>query len=300
MRDLDRYVSIRERDIDLVVCLAAASVGNFWRLFRDSDEAPRTQHSVSDVLGEIDIVLAWEDHTVHVENKIDAQFQPEQAARYQKRGELSASVTTVLLAPQKYIDAHPTDRDRFDAVVSYEDLRVVLLGEGSGLATEMALVVQHAIEQHRRGRVAIESEGRTQFFNDFAERASEVGLPFVNTGPRGPRAGFFYVHRWEEVSGLVVELVAKFDHGAFDIQIAGAGHLMEKLIEVWGEEEITIRSTAVGTLIISQSTARLDPDLPMYEQQDALGAVLRDGTALLEWWQERGRSEFAALLLTAE
>ena len=165
-RDLDRYSSIRERDIDLVVCASAAAIPGVWKLFREELEPPRTEHSVSDRTGEIDIVLKWSSHTVHVENKIAAAFQPTQAERYRNRAiDAAEPTTTVLLAPALYLDSHPEQAEMFHKAVSYESLAEALVRSGSPLAAELRVTVVHAIAQHRRGPISILADGRTAFFN---------------------------------------------------------------------------------------------------------------------------------------
>ena len=56
-----KYSPTPERDVDLVVCLGVDAIPAVWRLFADQDEPPTARRSVSDAMGEIDIVLTWSD-----------------------------------------------------------------------------------------------------------------------------------------------------------------------------------------------------------------------------------------------
>ena len=147
--DFDQYGSVRERDVDLIVCVVAASLLGVWDLVGTALEPPRSCHSLAVPDGEVDVVLSWPEHAVHVENKIAATFQWTQPERYRSRAlNTEQQTSTVLLALMAYLEAHAVEAEQFHRAVPYEELVEQLEAESSPVAAELALVVRHAIEQH--------------------------------------------------------------------------------------------------------------------------------------------------------
>lgn len=290
-QDVLRYASIRERDIDLIVCLAAASIPAVWQLFLETEAPPQTQHSVSTPTGEIDILLRWPTLELHVENKIDAEFQPSQPERYRVRADAAETPTEVLLlAPERYIEAHAAHLAWFDRSVTYEALEQALREVASPLTHELAEVVRYGIDQHRRGRTAEVSAERTEFFQAFAERCRASGLPFTQTENRGPKSAFFYAHNWDHAGTHRVEIVAKFgQHRTVGIQVSEAAHIEQQIVPLLEHERITARSTDAGTLILESAAPFVDPDAPAVDQTEAVTEFLGVASALVSWWQDRGR-----------
>lgn len=80
----------------------------------DFDSLLNIEHSLSDHLGESDLVLRYRSKSsefvgILIEDKIGAGFQPDQAERYMKRGEIGKSklwerFITCLVAPERYIN----------------------------------------------------------------------------------------------------------------------------------------------------------------------------------------------------
>ena len=140
---------------------------------------------------------AQQPHVVEIENKIDAEFQPGQIESYRVRARASeesgdvSSARTLLLAPHAYLSAAGASADLFHSAVSYEDVWDCLRDD-SPWGRETALLVEHAIQQHRRGgRQAVTDDVRTAFFAEFAKRAEARGLPHVPPIARSAGAGFF-------------------------------------------------------------------------------------------------------------
>src|SRR2546430_9780849 len=157
------FSAISERDIDLLVLEALATCDGFarWFLARvgfDTDaRLVRVAHSVGTASGETDIELTIEMHrAVHrilVENKLDAAFQPRQPERYAERAAayirdgLCAGVTTVLLAPQEYLNGC-REHVSFDHYVPLEDVRdeIRVHEPGSPRSTYKQILLDKALD----------------------------------------------------------------------------------------------------------------------------------------------------------
>jgi hypothetical protein len=76
-----------------------------------------------------------------VEDKIDAQFQPDQLARYRERGEAGRRISkwaqyqVVLCAPQSFIERQVISKE-FDAVLAFEDIADFIRQEQRSLRGE--------------------------------------------------------------------------------------------------------------------------------------------------------------------
>ncbi len=98
--------------------------------------------SLSDRDGESDLVVVFEkaDKTrfaLLIEDKIDAQFQPDQLARYRQRGDSGIErgfwkeFEVALFAPRSYLDRHLIVQD-FDIAFAYEDIASAICTTLSG------------------------------------------------------------------------------------------------------------------------------------------------------------------------
>jgi hypothetical protein len=127
-----------ERDIDMLLAeefsVSPAFAAWFLTNTRFSGVAARVLDvyvSKSDSTGESDLVIVFEEvngnsrFALLIEDKIDAPLQPEQAARYQQRGQAESlrgdygAYETILCSPKSY-PADQLKTELFDRFVSYE------------------------------------------------------------------------------------------------------------------------------------------------------------------------------------
>lgn len=138
-----------ERDIDLVLAEEFAVSLNFssWFLGHTKKFSSRLSKVVdvyvsrTDLTGESDLVVVFESESgesrfaLHIEDKIDAPFQPDQAARYRRRAanELArgdySDYESILCSPQSYWNVHKEDANLFDTFVSYEEIAKFLISD---------------------------------------------------------------------------------------------------------------------------------------------------------------------------
>jgi len=315
--ELDTYSAIYERDVDIMMVMALRSSSAVRELICGSVAVPANplvsvRHSLTTPDGrEADIELrtgeAQQPHVVEIENKIDAEFQPGQIESYRVRARASeesgdvSSARTLLLAPQAYLSAAGASADLFHSAVSYEDVRDCLRDD-SPWGREAALLVEHAIQQHRRGgRQAVTDDVRTAFFAEFAKRAEARGLPHVPLVARSAGAGFFQYPReatliqpkgWGPSGSRGAWLVAKFEVGRADIDLIGILDLVadhDSLIAALEQEPfvVDVRSITVGLEFHATS---LDPDAPIEDQLSAVDHLIECLVDAKTWWESRGRA----------
>ena len=114
-------------------------------------------------------------NAILIENKIDADAQPEQADRYKKHGELGtnkgdwSTFITCIIAPQKYLNSKG-DADLYDFQISYEKLIDIfdrLEAIDHQRRNYRKNLLKLAIEQQRRGYAAKIDELVTEFWQSY-------------------------------------------------------------------------------------------------------------------------------------
>ena len=238
---------LRERDIDLLVCSELHSGGGpLHRLLvggwnRGIARFERAWVSYSESDGETDIVVLFESDSggllLLIENKIDAEYQPEQPEqpeRYRARAErwkasvgAGLEVETVLLAPEAYFENEGSDI--FDRQLGYEVVVEVLVESLDQRSQFLGDTLRNGIEVHRRGYVAVPDEVRTKVWNAFWKNCMEETplLHMVNPGHKPAKAGFIEFRDAEGLAAPEVRrrarIVYKYkrSHCEVDLQFSG-------------------------------------------------------------------------------
>lgn len=148
---------IWESDVDLVLVLDALVVGPISRkLFAAAGLSPPSQvqpaRSVSRADGrETDVRLTGDTGVLLIEDKIDADFQPEQPLSYRQEADRltadGAETRAVLVSPGRHRSRlAAVGADLFHAVVTIEELLATLDGDGD-LTRACRAVLSRALEQ---------------------------------------------------------------------------------------------------------------------------------------------------------
>jgi hypothetical protein len=198
--------AIYERDIDLLLIEEFVSNGDFISYFLKNTSVPKpldgaaisAYRSVVDTeTGETDILLEFESDqgliNVFIENKIDANFQPQQIERYQKRKEKSNNESYIaLVAPKEYIKGS----EAFDFVVEYEYIKEFFdQNDRRGKYKHHILAI--AIDKLRRGYSAVNHPQTLDFYQFYYEKT----LKFSNVQMDEPLVkpkGSTWVRLWSQ------------------------------------------------------------------------------------------------------
>lgn len=199
---------LRERDVDLLICSELHSAGALRNLFLAgwNGEAPifgGAWVSHHDPDGESDIVVEFKGApgslVLLIENKIGAEFQPDQPERYRDRAlrwqGLLPSVTlveTVLLAPEEYFENEGSEL--FDRQISYEDVIAALAESDDSRTQFLAETLKNGVESHRRNYSPLPNEVTTSVWAAIWECANAEApqLRMRKPGSKPARAGFIY------------------------------------------------------------------------------------------------------------
>lgn len=237
-KELDTYPAIYEQDVDLVIVIALRASKSVRSLFcnaaRIDDRRFVAAHQSVSTLGgreaDIEVHLGDPDrpNVLQIEDKIGARFTSGQPEAYGERVERIAAsnefsdVRSLLCAPSGYLANAVSECDHFDGTVSHEDLRDALIDEGCW-GRELALIVQHAIQQHRRsGSAAPTDTHLTAQLRAFAAHAADVGIPVPKIGNRAGDTQIWVekgVLRTPENIDVFIRLVP--DAGVVDLELYG-------------------------------------------------------------------------------
>src|SRR5690606_33456726 len=172
-----------------------------------------------------------------IENKIDAQAQPNQGADYRVRGEAGtgredwSEFRTCLTAPRQYVKAS-TDWTHFDEVVTYEEILAFFASRKSRderYAWKTRLVAS-AIEKKKSGYTPVISEEATAFVAHYYQHAMAwPRLQMVEPKPRP--AGNTWISFRPEVlpRGAVIE--HQLPAGQVKLMFYGAADRLDTLRE---------------------------------------------------------------------
>lgn len=204
-----------ERDIDLMLVEELHASGDFvkWMAARAglSGQAAAwdVKHSKRRTRSrrEIDIFLEIDEPNgrraaLLIENKLDATEQPDQAESYREEldalAEGYASAGMVIICPDAYAGQHVGFTAKFDAIISYEDIRDYFLEVAEEVGSEVVLryrfraeIFDQAINKHRRGYTAIPDKVVGDFNARYVALLAEVA-PEIRPGnsmkkPANPR-----------------------------------------------------------------------------------------------------------------
>lgn len=226
---------LRERDVDLLICAELHVAG----VLRDRFASLCTNDSVTfrgawvshaDLNGESDLVVAFEtgrtQHVLLVENKIAADFQPDQPERYAERAarwrqEISGHVWTVLICPRDY--RVRADCDLFDATLTYEDLIEALRTARDPRSAFLAQALADGIASCRQGYVLVPDETVTHIWTTIWDMASAEypALQMEKPSAKPSRSGWIYFRRPSDFSESDVKrsvIVYKASRGQVDLQ----------------------------------------------------------------------------------
>ena len=304
--ELPSFPGICERDIDLLLLeeLWATPAFGAWLIDRCAADGEVLQRvtevkkSVTQSSGESDLELTWQrnDGTfakLLIENKVDAGFQRDQAARYHQRSQdyvangICVSVWTVVLAPAAYFQA---DRGSygFDAAVTYQELQEWYRSAALGKRAEYKVgMLDAAIRKATLGYNPIPDDAVSQFWRAYWDlslsEAPELGMAQPDMKP----AGSTWIYFAPDGLPSNVWLIHKLPRGSVELTIGGAGYRLGKsrmMLQAVLELGMTI-DRAGKSISVRLNVPALNIAQDMNEQRDAAIAGMAAAKRLLSWAQ---------------
>jgi hypothetical protein len=300
---------LRERDIDLLICSELHFPESpLHRLFLGGWKGGVAEFAGAWVSvsypgsdGETDILVSYESGpkslVLLIEDKIDAEYQPDQPERYQTRAELwrkemppGSDVETILLAPEDYFETQGSEI--FDRQVSYEEV-VEVLAESTDVRTGfLARALQEGRRSLTQSYVGLHSDSTTAVWDAIWEMANSATpqLRMKSPGSKPARAGFIYFTSAEGVSssetGRRAHIVYKPAHGNADLQFANMREeaLRNSVGHVLGADMIVEQAAKAASIRIKVPV--VDFGRAPEEQGDAIGQGLLASERLRQFFIE--------------
>lgn len=307
-----------ERDLDLLLLEELATNVGFraWFIRRVAptlDASGRllaAKRGVTESNGESDLEIAWQlpdGSSAHllIENKIDANLQANQAARYRERAQTylrrgaCSWARTVIVAPLRYFGEGESTRG-FDARVTYEQIsdRLREAGQLGARGAYKLYLLSEAIQKSARGYQPVADAPVTDFWRSYWRLASQVAPELEMKEPiaKPARAGFISFRPPALPRG--VEICHKLPHGNVDLQFGGWGSRVREFgrsVEFALDPDMTVvaanKSASVRLRVPVVSTLQ-----DFAAQQGAVERGLGAARRLLEWFR-RHEDLLAALAM---
>lgn len=309
-----------ERDVDLLLLEELYANPDFreWfiprccGLIAGSAELVEVKRSVTQSSGESDLELTCRqpDGTLAkllIENKVDAAFQREQAARYTQRARAyvanghCACVRTVLIAPRDYFGAK-RDSHGFDGALTYEEIQDWFLRSALGArGLYKAVILKAAINKATLGYNPIADDVVSRFWYAYWEIsiAQAPELAMNRPGSKPARSTWIYF----APSGLPpnARLVHKLGHGVIELTLGGAGERLGELRSAL--RDILTRDMVVERTGKSSSIRLKVPEVNASQDIDAQRAAVSaglDAARQLLAWAQRHRELLATTVTSME
>ena len=325
MNHIPTLTHATERDIDLLVIeelITSASFGA-WFLQQMGDDAHNfggatVFHSLRRMSNrrEIDITVemtAGDARYLYlIENKLDAQEQPDQAISYREEAEERrdnySKVTCVLLCPEGYPALHPSFATQFDKVLNYEAIReyfknrsVQEQGEVSLRCAYRAQLMTQAINKQRRGYEQVVHPAKHAFSKCYNELLNELA-PGLMPGPSmlresaaGSRTMIFAPESLPNWSFLPqTRIVHQLRKGNANINFYGWGEHFDQLQGIITDDiagtslrlvrGVNRRANGRAGLMIAVDTPKVDLLGEFDSQEEAIREGIKATHQLREWF----------------
>ncbi|MDO8749833.1 MAG: hypothetical protein Q7K03_01630 [Dehalococcoidia bacterium] len=295
-----------ERDIDLLLLEEFLSSHEFRHWFiaqilgteYDIRGFVNAQRSVTESSGESDLEVGVVDGAgsvirLLIENKVNANLQPQQAERYRERGELytvrheCAIYRTVIVAPKRYFGLDNSTKG-FDSRVTYEAV-LEWFQEATVLEERRKYkiaLLKSAIDKGNVGYQILEDAPVTDFFRQYWELARELAPELAMKEPSSKPSRSDWVYFRPVVLPGNVEICHKMYKGWMDLQFAGKGdHVNEMYHALRAYLEPGMRVTRAGKSgVVRLMVPRLNRSMPFMDQKTDVCSAVGAAQSLFQWF----------------
>ncbi|QDU72628.1 PD-(D/E)XK nuclease family protein [Mucisphaera calidilacus] len=304
-----RVSGVCERDIDLLLLEELAASQDFLQWFvqrttrlHGTCELLRIGRSITQSNGESDLELLLrfehgDKHKILIENKVDASFQKDQAARYAERSanyldrDELRTCTTVLIAPDDYLAG--CSETEFDETLSYESIVDWLENNDPSLRTAYKVyLLKTAIEKAHVGYNMIEDQSVTKFWKGYWQVASRVTPELEMPHPGGKPATSSFIHFRPLNRPAGTHIIHKCCSGAIDLQLNGLGRRVGEVasrLEPCLEEGMQVVRTQKSAAVRIQQEI-IDFAKPFDQSAQAAERGMRAAVHLLYWAREHNEA----------
>ncbi|MGQ7890618.1 hypothetical protein [Paenibacillus sp. WC2504] len=297
------HYSTRELHVDLLFLEEFYSSENFRNWFLKNTylnpalikHLLRIEHSVIELERESDIIVTFHgDHgevRFLIENKINAQFQQNQASDYKKRAigyiqrNECAECITILFAPEAYINKAKHSH-HFDNYISYENIIEFFLSEKQ-MGERAHYKIEVLLRATTKALIATGDPIISKFWEEFWKDISlnVKDLIMDHPGPKPSASTFIF---FKNKLPKRVQLVYKFVHGMVDIQMEGIGDFSQEVSNFYSNyllPKMRIERKGKST-VIRILVPKVDPYLDYETNRIAVQEAQETAVFLYNWFNE--------------
>lgn len=305
--------NVLERDVDLLLLEEVQCNPRFAEWLRDRSSIPDDYeligawNSLATTDGESDLVVVYnegvrarqrpDDEPFHlalmIENKIGAEFQPDQADRYRIRGEAGMTAsqwsqyTTALLAPERYIKSM-TGEHVFDVTITYEEIAQELASYGDARSDWRSEILRQAArDRMAHSRPIIPDQDVTYLMSRLHEMAAakQINLELPSTRTWNMASASWYTFPKQGApAGISLDHRASEGIVCLNVKRTKSEDITKVVANILPEGAM-IEQRGMATIIFFHVES-LDLTRGAEEQFDAYWSALRRAVELRDWAME--------------
>jgi hypothetical protein len=236
--------TVLERDIDLLVIEEFFCSEEFQNFFLENTIGKKlkflfAKHSVTNAIGESDIeadFIDFENKIIRflIENKINAQLQPNQIERYHQRGKIEKEsgkvfdFKVVLICPKDYIKCL---NKKPDFTLTYEDILDWFNSKNDIRSKYKADIIKISLEKSIKNPL-IKNDIITNFWNQYYELIMKIAPELQMKKPTDKGSKSFWVYL--KPAGLPINssIVNKLEKGHIDLEIKNKASEIRSLRQI--------------------------------------------------------------------
>ncbi len=252
--ELYEFGYLRERDVDTFLMYSFALDNDFLRLFTDKLDWNLSSPKITSIelsktdpsLGESDVTVVFssdnQNYALLIEDKIDAEAQPNQCERYYQRGDLGVNrkeydaFAVFIVAPKRYLDTDD-ETSEYENKISFEEIEAYLENRESIFDKLRLTEIQQLIAAPNKSYVSIPDESATALWLDYIDyvRTNHPELDLCVTVKHKPKGGSWIEYR-TPFDGSKVKIIHKAERGCLDLQFSGLANRQEELAAILSKQ----------------------------------------------------------------
>ena len=288
------FGAVPERDIDVFHTYSFALDEDYLRLFTDkldweiSDPIITSiEISKSDIaLGESDVTVCFasegKKYGILIEDKINAEAQPDQCARYYLRGDESVKngdydiYAVFICAPEDYLK-HNQEAAAYKNQISFQEIEEYLTGRDDEFSKLRLMEIKHILYNPKSRYFGIPDENATSLWLGYIDFVHEhfPDLDLCDNQKYKPKGGSWIEYRVPKGKNII-QLYHKANIGNLDLQFLGLGEKLQELSVILAnqigdyEGQGFVIEKASGSASLRRKSTPIDFDKSFESQQELI------------------------------
>lgn len=287
------FGAVPERDIDVFHTYSFALDEGYLKLFTDKldweiSDPMITSIEISKVIngGESDVTVRFtskeKKYGILIEDKINAEAQPDQCARYYLRGDQSVKngdydiYAVFICAPEDYLK-HNQEAAEYKNQISFQEIEEYLTGKDDEFSKLRLMEIKHILYNPKSRYFGIPDENATSLWLGYIDFVHEhfPDLDLCDKQKYKPKGGSWIEYRVPKGKNII-KLYHKAYIGNLDLQFLGLGEKLQELSEILAnqigdyEQQGFVIEKASGSASLRRKSTPIDFDKSFESQQELI------------------------------